>query len=99
MPAMPAAVVPAAAAIPATCRSRATRHERNAKRGDGQQYAIAFHSILLFDALFCGGARTFRAPLPFNAFVFLRNKARAERQSPKNVPWYYSRVYQVDIKS
>ena len=69
---MPAAVMPAAAAIPATCRSRATRHERSAKRGDGQQYAIAFHSILLFDALFCGGARTFRALSPFNAFLLLQ---------------------------
>jgi hypothetical protein len=96
---MPAAVVPAAAAIPAMCRSRATRHERSAKRGDGQQYAKAFHSNLLFDALFYGGARTFRAPSPFNAFVLLRNKARAERESPKNVPWYYSRVFQVGIKS
>jgi len=96
---MLAAVMPAAAAIPATCRSRGTRHERSAKRGDGQQYAIAFHSILLFDALFCGGARTFRALSPFNPFVFLRNKARAERQSPKNFPWYYSGVFQVDIKS
>jgi hypothetical protein len=70
------------------CRSRAARHQRSAKHGDGQHYAKAFHSILLFDALFClwAAPEPFESPSPLNAFVCFRNKARAKRQPLENVP-------------